>query len=298
MAIVKMKKLRVIAMAECRRELLHQLQRLGCVEIREPESTGEAWEGLLRRESARPAETKAALADARTALAAAERYGKIKGGLLIKRRPVTEAEFSAAAPQARETVGRITARLRTIADLQGETARLAARQAALLPWKDLDLPLEAEGTEDIRIVFQDDTAHLSDSLSTLRRQNWHKKPALSGEPGLWYQITADGPAGRDQRAMLEEREAGAIHMALEPDALRITRYEIVPDCRGMGLGTQLMGQAVQYARHQGREKIVLTCGGDTEAFFAQFGFVTVGRSGENRDMEMDIRLVIREIAEE
>ena len=66
----------------------------------------------------------------------------------------------------------------------------------------------------------------------------------------------------------------------------------------MGLGTQLMGQAVQYARHQGREKIVLTCGGDTEAFFAQFGFVTVGRSGENRDMEMDIRLVIREIPEE
>ena len=87
-------------------------------------------------------------------------------------------------------------------------------------------------------------------------------------------------------------------MALEEDALRITRYEIVPDCRGMGLGTQLMGQAVQYARHQGREKIVLTCGGDTEAFFAQFGFVTVGRSGENRDMEMDIRLVIREIPEE
>ena len=158
--------------------------------------------------------------------------------------------------------------------------------------------LEAEGEEDIRIVFQDDTAHLSDSLSTLRRQNWHKKPALSGEPGLWYQITADGPAGRDQRAMLEEREAGAIHMALEEDALRITRYEIVPDCQGMGLGTQLMGQAVQYARHQGREKIVLTCGGDTEAFFAQFGFVTVGRSGENRDMEMDIRLVIREIPEE
>ena len=166
MAIVKMKKLRVIAMAECRRELLHQLQRLGCVEIREPESTGEAWEGLLRRESARPAETKAALADACTALAAAERYGKIKGGLLIKRRPVTEAEFSAAAPQARETVGRITARLRTIADLQGETARLAARQAALLPWKDLDLPLEAEGTE--HVLFRLGTCPRGADLGELR----------------------------------------------------------------------------------------------------------------------------------
>ena len=38
MAIVKMKRLRVIAMASCREELLRQLQRLGCVEIREPES--------------------------------------------------------------------------------------------------------------------------------------------------------------------------------------------------------------------------------------------------------------------
>jgi hypothetical protein len=34
MAIVKMKRLRVIAMAACREELLGQLQRLGCVEIR------------------------------------------------------------------------------------------------------------------------------------------------------------------------------------------------------------------------------------------------------------------------
>ena len=189
MAIVKMKKLRVIAMAECRRELLHQLQRLGCVEIREPESTGEAWEGLLRRESAGPAETKAALADARTALAAAERYGKIKGGLLIKRRPVTEAEFSAAAPQARETVGRITARLRTIADLQGETARLAARQAALLPWKDLDLPLEAEGTE--HVLFRLGTCPRGADLGELRVE-------LENLPAELLEISSD----RQQRYLL------------------------------------------------------------------------------------------------
>ena len=53
MAIVKMKKLRVIAMASRRRELLRQLQRLGCVEIREPETAGEDWSGLLERESFR-----------------------------------------------------------------------------------------------------------------------------------------------------------------------------------------------------------------------------------------------------
>ena len=70
------------------------------------------------------------------------------------------------------------------------------------------------------------------------------------------------------------------------------------ELRGMRLGTQLMGQAVQYARHRGRERIVLTCGADTEAFFAQFGFLTTGGQGDRRDMAMDIRLVIREIPEE
>ena len=156
--------------------------------------------------------------------------------------------------------------------------------------------LEAVG-EDIRILFQEDASHLSDDLSTLRRQNWHKKPTLATEPGLWYTITADSPAGREQTAMLEEAPVGAIHMALEPEAVRITRYEIDQPHRGQRLGTQLLGQAVQYARHQGREKVVLTCGGDTQAFFAQFGFVPTGRGGEELDMELDIRLVIRDIPE-
>ena len=52
----------MIAMAACREELLGQLQRLGCVEIREPETAGEDWSGLLERESSRLAEAKGALA--------------------------------------------------------------------------------------------------------------------------------------------------------------------------------------------------------------------------------------------
>ena len=60
----------MIAMAACREELLGQLQRLGCVEIREPETAGEDWSGLLERESSRLAEAKGALAEVNTALAA------------------------------------------------------------------------------------------------------------------------------------------------------------------------------------------------------------------------------------
>ena len=157
--------------------------------------------------------------------------------------------------------------------------------------------LEAEGPGDIHIVYQDDTAHLSDDLSTLRRQAWHRGgTALAGEPGLWYVRTADNPI-REQTAMLGEEAVGAIAMALEGEALRILRYEIEQDRRGMGLGTQLLGQAVQYARRHGRETVVLACGDDTAGFFDQFGFVPAGERGGLREMALDIRLVVRDIPE-
>ena len=155
--------------------------------------------------------------------------------------------------------------------------------------------LEAEDEEDIRIVFQGDISHLPAGLSTLGRQKWHReKPLLAKEPGLWYLPDRDDAGGRTLRAMLEETETGTIAMDLEEGAVRITCYEIDPARRGMGLGTQLMGQAVQYARHRDRERVVLTCPADMEGFFAQFGFVPGGGGG----MALDVRRVMRDIPEE
>ncbi len=148
MAIVKMKKLRVIAMASRRRELLRQLQRLGCVEIREPESAGEDWAGLLERESSRLAETRAALADVNTALSAVKKYADVREGLFPQRQAVTQTEFFSgeAASKARDASARVAELVQTAAQLQAEEGRLLAKQAALQPWKDLDLPLEQTGT--------------------------------------------------------------------------------------------------------------------------------------------------------
>ena len=52
MAIVKMKKLRVVAMAGQRETLMKGLLHLGCVEISEPDGklSDPAWAALLRRE--------------------------------------------------------------------------------------------------------------------------------------------------------------------------------------------------------------------------------------------------------
>jgi len=151
MAIVKRKGRGVIARAACREELLGQLQRLGCVEIREPETAGEDWSGLLERESSRLAEAKGALAEVNTALAAMRRYGQVKDGLFVKRRLVTEKEFLGGGleAQAKTVTQDVGERLRTLSGIQTEMSRLQARRAGLLPWQDLDLPLEAEGTEHV-----------------------------------------------------------------------------------------------------------------------------------------------------
>lgn len=60
MAIVKMKKLRVMAMADRREALLRALLRLGCVEDSEPDGLLEdpAWSALLQRGFSRLADTK------------------------------------------------------------------------------------------------------------------------------------------------------------------------------------------------------------------------------------------------
>ena len=150
MAIVKMKKLRVMAMAGQKEELLRQLLRLGCVEISEPDSklADPAWAALLQRGTSHLVNKKSEIADVDTALAAIKKYAQLKDGLFIKRRPISEKDFldTGTADQAKEAAQKIGDLLRSLTQLQGDETRLQTRRAGLLPWKSLDMPLELEGT--------------------------------------------------------------------------------------------------------------------------------------------------------
>ena len=92
MAIVKMKKLRVMAMAERRDELLEELLRLGCVEISEPggKLAEPEWAALLKRETSRLVSTKNEITDVKVALEAIKKYGQLKDGMFIQRHPIYE----------------------------------------------------------------------------------------------------------------------------------------------------------------------------------------------------------------
>ena len=169
MAIVKMKRLRVIAMASCREELLRQLQRLGCVEIREPESAGADWSGLLERERSRLAETRAALADVNAALSAVKKYADVREGMFPQRQAVTQTEFlsGTAADRARAASARVSELVQTASQMQAEEGRLLAKQASLVPWKGLDMPLELTGT--VHTAFLPGVCPAAADLGALRQ---------------------------------------------------------------------------------------------------------------------------------
>ena len=148
--------------------------------------------------------------------------------------------------------------------------------------------LEVDG-DRVRVVFRDDAGHVPAQLSTFRRQSWHKDDAAT-EPGLWFRAASEGDGTRTEEALLEEEVSGTISMALEPEALRITDYQLVPALRGQRYGIQLLGQAVQYARTRGREALVLRCPEELKGYFAKYGFVSSGA-----EMVMDLRRIVREI---
>ena len=156
MAIVKMKKLCVMAMAAQRQQLLCELLHLGCVEISEPDGklADPAWSALLKRENSRLLDTKSEITDVNTALAAIKKYAQLKDGLFIQRHPISEAEFlgDETAERARAACKRIDSLLQTISGLQSEEGRLRAKRAALEPWKGLDVPLENQGT--VHVLFR------------------------------------------------------------------------------------------------------------------------------------------------
>ena len=134
-------------------------------------------------------------------------------------------------------------------------------------------------------TLQDDASHLPASASTFGRQSWHKSDAAT-EPGLWFR-----PAGGGLEACLDDEVVGKVAMAQEPGRVRITAYEVLPAMRGRGYGVQLLGQAVQYARSQDRETLVLNCSQALAGYFAQYGFTHT--AGD--EMVMDLRRVIRDI---
>ena len=152
MAIVKMKRLHLLALAKEHDVILRKLQHMGCVEISEPESIPDS----LKRCGSAVADCMAQQRQLQTATDALKRLapkGKA-GGLLTPRPQIAEADYLNEADfdeelKAAEEINALTADLNRLTTRE---AQLRAERAALAPWQALDIPTEVSGTKRVDIT--------------------------------------------------------------------------------------------------------------------------------------------------
>ena len=157
MAIVKMKRLRVIALAEQRDQLLSRLLHVGCVEITEPEAqlTDSEWTALLNRDTGAQGAVKAEVNAVNSVMAALDKYAPVKSGLFTVRSDISEADFfdDARRDRALATAQEINDRMTEIGQLYNEENRLNSARDSFLPWEKLDEPLDIQSTEHTEITL-------------------------------------------------------------------------------------------------------------------------------------------------
>ena len=155
MAIVKMKRIRLIALAGDRDALLSELLHVGCVEVREPE--GELADGaqLLHRDVSALADARGDLTQLQHAIEVLDKYAPQKKGLFTPRARIREAELldEAARRAALDKAETINGHARTIGQLNARETRVHADRLALTPWTACDVPLEVKGTSKTGILL-------------------------------------------------------------------------------------------------------------------------------------------------
>ena len=157
MSIVKMKRIRLIALAAERDALLSSLLHVGCVEISEPSDylADEDHASLLQRDTTDLARVKGDLTQLTSALQVLGKYAPQKEGMFAPRRTVTEQELLDPDMMALSLAKaqRINDHAKNIGQLTARQTRLNAELLALRPWESLELPLNDKGTKQVSILL-------------------------------------------------------------------------------------------------------------------------------------------------
>ena len=157
MAIVHMKKLRLMVVRGQKDALLRDLMLLGCVQVSEPDALLADAEAaaVLRQESGNVTETRSELTRLNAALKLLDKYAPVKSKLLSSRPEVTEREFLDVGAYRKEldAVAQLEELESDVRRYNGEEAKLRSSVEALRPWETLDLPLSMGSTATTRITL-------------------------------------------------------------------------------------------------------------------------------------------------
>ena len=155
MAIVKMKKLKLMVASPQREELLRGLMLLGCVEVSEPSAGLKELEFLSQAESSDLIRLRTEHTALNNAIDLLKKYAKEKGGLLSPLPEVTSAQLldETNLKQTMALADRVIQLDDTIRRMTAEEIVKHTDITALTPWADLDLPLDCSGTETSALVL-------------------------------------------------------------------------------------------------------------------------------------------------
>ena len=188
MAIVHMKKLRLMVVRGQKDALLRDLMLLGCVQVSEPDALLADAEAaaVLRQESGNVTETRSELTRLNAALKLLDKYAPVKSKLLSSRPEVTEREFLDVGAYRKEldAVAQLEELEADVRRYNGEEAKLRSSVEALRPWETLDLPLSLGSTATTRITLGmlPASADLGEAQKTL---------AEAAPESQMYEISAD-----------------------------------------------------------------------------------------------------------
>ena len=154
MAILKMKRLRLMIARSQKDELLRALIRLGCVQFSELEDEVQSLENLHRAES----DVMKLKSDHASLLRAVDLLGKYapEKKPLLSAMPEVEGEELLGAEGLDEMLslaGEIIAADERIRRIGSEESRERAVIESLIPWQGLDLPLDVDGTERSSVLL-------------------------------------------------------------------------------------------------------------------------------------------------
>lgn len=155
MAIVRMKKLRLLALRSQQDELLDRLQKFGCIQIEPPEPADAEEAALILPASDDVERCRRDKQLIERALALLDRYAPEKSGLFTKRPVIPMAEYFDPEPMRTaladaEELEKLDESIRRVSE---QESRARGIIESLTPWKTLDIPMETRGTETCSVIF-------------------------------------------------------------------------------------------------------------------------------------------------
>ena len=142
------------------------------------------------------------------------------------------------------------------------------------------------------MVYRDDNSHLVEAgASTFAKQKWWKSEKMFDNGQYYLPMSAEAAAalaelgctvpqeGRSIAVYMDGKVIGLVQLLTDRTADGIGwvgQYWIAPEYRGRGLGIPPLGQAVQYFRAAGCDRLRLRCeDAQYRGFWEKYGFYAV-----------------------